>query len=262
MRKSLSYALAAAVLLGAVATPSAQANNAWSPYHWARTSNPFTLKTVDSVTSGWDSYLDTAISDWSASSVLNLTKEAGLTGSTDRRRCKPEVGKMRVCNYTYGNNGWLGLAQIWVSGSHITQGTSKMNDTYFNTSTYNTTGWKSLVMCQEPGHVLGLGHQDEDFNNPPIVPHTCMDYFVPGTNEVVHPNQHDYDMLDQIYTHLDTTTTVGAAVPGNGRHLGVDMSEPGSWGKVVREAASGKNSLYERDLGGGHKVFTFVIWAE
>lgn len=30
------------------------------------------------------------------------------------------------------NNGWLGIASISVNGSHITQGTVKLNDTYFN----------------------------------------------------------------------------------------------------------------------------------
>lgn len=262
MHKSLSYALAVAVLLGAVGIPSAQATHAWGSYHWARTANPFTLKVVDSVTASWDSHLDTAISDWSASSVLNLTKEAGATGSTDRRRCRPAVGKIRACNYTYGNNGWLGLAQIWASGSHITQATTKVNDTYYNTATYNTPAWRRLVMCQEIAHDFGLDHQDEAFDNPNLG--TCMDYTSdpdgPPSNE--HPNQHDYDMLETIYAHFDSTTTIGSAVPGNGRHLGADMSEPGQWGKVVREGANGKSSLYERDFGGGHKVFTFVIWAE
>ena len=44
---------------------------------------------------------------------------------------------MEVCNATYGNTGWLGVAQIWTSGSHIVQDTGKLNDTYFNTAKYN-----------------------------------------------------------------------------------------------------------------------------
>jgi len=32
----------------------------------------------------------------------------------------------------YGNTGWLGLAQIWITtGSQITQGVVKLSDTYF-----------------------------------------------------------------------------------------------------------------------------------
>ena len=45
-------------------------------------------------------------------------------------------GTTQVCNSSYGNNGWLGLASINLTGgTHITQGSAKMNDTYFNTAT-------------------------------------------------------------------------------------------------------------------------------
>jgi hypothetical protein len=50
---------ALAALLALVAfSPSAQANHSWNGYHWARTSNPFTLKVGDNVSSTWDSYLE------------------------------------------------------------------------------------------------------------------------------------------------------------------------------------------------------------
>ena len=106
----------------------------------------------------------------------------------------------------YGNNGWLGIAQIWASGSHITQGVVKLNDTYFNTPTYDTGSWRQFVMCQEIGHTFGLDHQDENFNNANLG--SCMDYTNnPSSNQ--HPNTHDYDQLESIYSHVDGTTTVG-----------------------------------------------------
>ena len=232
------------------------ANHSWGGYHWARKSNPFTLKLGYNVSTAWDGYLAEASSDWSKSSVLNTTVVAG---GTDAKRCRATTGRVEVCSRSYGFNGWLGVASIRVSGSHIIQGTVKVNDSYFDTPTYNTTGWRSLVMCQEIGHTLGLGHQDENFNNPPITPHTCMDYFVPDTNEVVHPNQHDYDQLVTIYSHLDSTTTVGLIVdkPGNGKN-----GDTAEWGKSIKEDAKGRTSLYERDLGNGQKLFTFVFWAD
>ena len=49
---------------------------------------------------------------------------------------------------------------VWTSGSHITQGTTKVNGTYFNIGKYNTPAWRILVMCQEVGHTLGLSHLD------------------------------------------------------------------------------------------------------
>src|SRR5215216_493417 len=111
------------------------ANHSWNGYHWARTANPFTLKVGDNVNASWDSYLNTTISDWTQSTVLNLTK---VTGGANSRNCRATSGRVEVCNSTYGNTGWLGIAGISVSGSHITSGYVKLNDTYYNTATYNT----------------------------------------------------------------------------------------------------------------------------
>src|SRR5437867_11622388 len=149
------------VLILALAVP-AFANHSWGGYHWARTSNPFALKVGDNVSSQWDAILNTTISDWSKSTVCDLTKVAGqATG-----RCRGTSGRDEVCDGTYGNNGWLGVASISITGgTHITLGTVKLNDTYFNTSKYNTTPWRNLVSCEEVGHTLGLDHQDTNFNN-------------------------------------------------------------------------------------------------
>jgi hypothetical protein len=263
-------AVAVAVACVIAMLPSvALANHSWGGYHWARTSNPFTLKLGDNVSSQWDSILATTSSDWTQSTVLNTTIVAGQAKG---RNCRPTAGRVEVCNAAYGNNGWLGLAQIWITGgTHITQGAVKNNDTYFNTAQYNTTAWRNLVMCQEVGHTFGLDHQDETFDNPNLG--TCMDYTNdPSTNQ--HPNQHDYDELELIYAHLDSSTTVGQiAGPGNGQGNGqgavhaappamsqIDLDGPGQWGRIVRE--SKHNALYELDFGNGNKIFTFVIWAD
>lgn len=240
------------LVVGALATV-AYANHSWGGYHWARTANPFNLKLGDNVSAGWDTYLVTTSSDWSVSSVLDTTI---IAGQANPKNCRAVNGKVQVCNSAYGNNGWLGVAQIWVSGSHIVKGAVKVNDTYFNTFTYNTSAWRNLVMCQEVGHTLGLNHQDEIFDNSNLG--TCMDYTNdPSTNQ--HPNQHDYDQLALIYAHLDSTTTVGQTLP-NG-NANVNLDEPAEWGRAIRKSGDGRNSLYERDLGKGDKVFTFVIWA-
>jgi hypothetical protein len=258
--KAIPVMLAVLVIAG-----TASANHSWNGFHWARTSNPFTLKVGDNVSGAWDAILATASSDWSESNVLDTTVVAGKS----KGNCQPTKGQVEVCNKTYGYNGWLGLAQVWVSGSHITQGAVKVNDSYFNTATYNTTAWRNLVMCQEIGHTLGLDHQDEDFSNPNLG--TCMDYTNnPSTNQ--HPNQHDYDQLVTIYTHLDSTNTIslsttdGGGGKGNGKPANVgqdiDLNNPSAWGKAVRQDARGNNSIYERDLGNGEKLFTFVTWIQ
>lgn len=249
---------ASAVLL--LSATIVSADHSWGSYHWARKSTPFTVKLGDNLSSAWDPYLATASTDWSQSSVLDTTI---VTGNTRPKLCRPTSGRIEVCNATYGNNGWLGLAQIWVNGSHITQGVAKVNDTYFNKAKYNTPAWKRLVLCQEVAHAFGLDHQDEDFSNPNLG--SCMDYTSdpdgPPSNE--HPNAHDFEQLEAIYTHLDSITTLSSSAPqsASGKEE-VDQADPPQWGKVLRRSGDGKPSVHERDLGQGKKVFTFVIWAE
>ena len=250
---AVSIATLAAGCTGMDATSSTQqANHSWGGYHWARTSNPFTLKVGDNVSSAWDSYLNTTISDWSKSTVLDLTKVAGQSN----RRCRATSGRVEVCNSTYGNTGWLGVASISLTGgTHITQGTVKLNDTYFNTATYNTPAWHNLVSCQEVGHTLGLDHQDTNFNNPNLG--TCMDYTNdPSTNQ--HPDQHDYDELVTIYSHVDSSTTIGAVV--NHSNAASDPAE--DWGELIDSARGGLLETYVKEHGNGDATLTFVTWAQ
>ena len=250
---TLAFASAAFVL-------PAGASHSWGGYHWARTSNPFSLPLIDSVTSGWNGYLSTAANDWSLSDVLDAPVANGGDSTSTRKKCAAANGQVHVCNAAYGFNGWLGIAQIWTSGPHIAKGTTKLNDSYFNTSTYNTPAWRQMVICQEVGHTFGLDHQDENFNNAPLG--TCMDYTSdPTPNQ--HPNAHDYEELSLIYAHLDSTSTV-AAVPSPSGSRAVDASggdTASEWGRQIREGNGGKTALYARDLGAGQKIFTFVIRA-
>ena len=266
MIKKIFLILFVVLFLGvfAFSANDASASHAWGPYHWARKANPFTLKLGYNVTSAWDSYLQTASTDWSLSSVLDTAVVSGLT---DPKRCRATLGRVEVCNSKYGRNGWLGLAQIWISGSHITQGVAKLNDTYFNTSTYNKPAWKNLVMCQEVAHTFGLDHQDENFSNPNLG--TCMDYTSDPNGTLAnpdqlsneHPNQHDYDMLKEIYAHLDSTTTVSQTIAS--RNLGNEIGNLKlDWGRGIRQDRQGRDNLFLKDLGRGNKVLTHVFWVE
>lgn len=255
-----SRPIMAGVLAAALCVAGAEASHSWGNYHWARSGNPFTLQVGDNVSADWDAYLDEAIADWSQSRVLDLVKVAG---GTRPKNCRPTAGRIEACNARYGNNGWLGIAQIWVSGSHITQAITKLNDTYFNTAQYNTPAWRRLVTCQEIAHDFGLDHQDETFDNPNLG--TCMDYTSdpdgPPTNE--HPNAHDYDQIETIYSHLDSAATAGQSATGNPPAMDdMDLEGPGQWGRRIRSTNGGRTELYVQDFGHGRKVFTHVIWAE
>lgn len=269
--------LVAALIAAAVLMPGpADATHSWAGYHWARTSNPVHLDIGDNMSSTWTTHLSTAVADWNTpptvtcadcGPVLGPAKvlDLALVAGRSTGRCKPTSGRIEVCSASYGNTGWLGVATISVSGSHITAGTAKMNDTYFASPPYNTDAWRQMVVCQELGHDFGLDHQDEIFDNPNLG--TCMDYTSdPSTNQ--HPNQHDYDELATIYAHLDPSSGGGGGgscppkKPGCTSGAADQTSEssaPADWGKQVR---SGRHTaVYERDLGHGARVITFVIWA-
>lgn len=249
---------------------SAGARHAWGKYHWARTANPFTIRVIDSMTTDWDDNLDQAMADWSQSTVLDLTKEAGNTDNATRQNCVAVQGKVHSCNYTYGTTGWSGLAQIWLTtGNHIIQGTAKMNDTY--AAGYAEVS-KQHIICQEIGHDWGLDHQSEtgaDLD-------TCMDYADAFDNPS--PNQGDYDQLLCIYDpatkgltltagphrcrgtgHLDNfnSMTSNAQMPAGFANADVHAQE--NWGEKVED--NGKFAVFVRDFGSGYKIVTFVTWA-
>jgi len=240
MRKVLTLALAVTAFAAIAGT--ATASHSWGTYHWARTSNPFTIKVIDSNTPTWDGHLDKAIVDWSTSSVLNVAEEPGV----EDKRCRPVAGKVKSCNARYGQNGWLGLAQIWVSGGHISQGVAKMNDTYFSLPQYNDPTKRQHVMCQEIGHDWGLGHQDESGADLD----TCMDYASALDNPA--PNAHDYEQLVTIYnSHVDSSTTIATGLAGTGSAQPVRVERND---RIV-------NSIVTEHFRDGSQRITHVFWA-
>lgn len=254
---------------------AANADHGWGTYHWARTTSSFDLTVINSTTSDWDGYVAQATSDWSESSVLNMVEDpSGSTDSKIRRQCKGGSGTVRICNLAYGLNGWLGVAGISVdTNGHITTGYTKLNDSYFNSSYYNTYEWRQAVVCQELGHDVGLGHQDENFNNQSLF--TCMDYQDPP---YPYPNRHDMDQLSAIYGHLDTYDSYAGAVPtpadggsdggvcnapvGKGcNRSGLPQSngDPG-WG--VSLGRSDNSEIFLRIDPDGTRHITHVLWAD
>src|SRR4030095_5811383 len=196
---------------------------------------------------------------WSQSNVMDTTV---VTGGAKPRNCRPTSGRVEVCNANYRNTGWLGVATIWITGgTTITQVTVKNNDYYFGSSSYqyNNTAEMQHVICQEIGHTFGLDHQDESG----ISLNTCMDYYhntSASDTKSTHPNSHDYQELSTIYSHLDSSTTIGAAAQMPNEMAKGDFSSPNAWGKEV--SSNARESVFVHDFGNGNQVFTFVIWVE
>ena len=248
-------------------TKRAPAAHSWGTYHWARTTPQFTLKVGDNLTVGtWKNLLSQTSIDWNSPEIFGATSTPVLTaivaGGSAKNRCSMVTGTAQVCNGKYGNNGWLGLASInIVNGEHISQGTAKMNDSYFTTAKYNNPNEKLHVMCQEVAHVFGLDHQSVDGSSQ----NSCMDYFSnTDTNATstlsTRPNAHDFDQLNLIYSTPDATTTVAPLTTV------VSVSEtsdnPNSWGQFMRNQSRGQSAYYERSNQDGSITITHVYWTQ
>jgi hypothetical protein len=254
--------LVALIVIAASVPAITLATHSWGGYHWARTTPQFTLKLGDNLTSSdWKSHLAQTSRDWNSGNSPVLT---AVVAGTAKRRCSMVAGTTQVCNARYGNNGWLGLASINITGgTHITQGSAKMNDTYFDTATYNNTNEREHVMCQEVAHTYGLDHQSEDGSSL----NTCMDYFSntganAGSTLSTKPNAHDFQELGIIYQHLDSFSTVAAmsAMTAASSDVDVDHDRPETWGTLVRQGHDGRSSLYERNNRDGSRTVTHVFW--
>jgi hypothetical protein len=277
MKNSNRVALVMCLVFGA--SVPASANHSWGGYHWARSTSTLPLTVNTAITTGvWGPYVNTAIgTDWNNRSVLRLAGQTAPAG-TSTKKCSPISGQLLVCNNTYGQRGWLGIATIWADGSkHITAATTKLNDSYFNSATYNKPEWRRLVACQEIGHDFGLAHQDETFGNVNLG--SCMDYTNAPAGGIVggfnygpsneHPNSHDTAQLNTIYSHTDAYNTNSAstnfAIREPGRPVAPALPDPGDseaeWGTPVHHDGKGRPDEFVRRLANGGQMITHVFWA-
>jgi hypothetical protein len=141
---------------------------------------------------------------------------------------------VEVCNHRYGKTDWVGLTRIWItSDNHITQATSKLNDTYLNNPRrfpqYSNPVWRQGTLCHELGHTLGLAHQDEG---------SCMDNVSNPSSEDMRPNAHDHEQLEAIYgSHTDeanTSSRVGSEMPAALKDS--DTTEPAHRDQQIRKS--------------------------
>ena len=242
VRNGLRALAAGAVIAAALPTGASALTQSWNGYRWART-GPLAIQLGNNLNAAWSPYLAPTATAWSAANNIDFVLATGRSTST----CGAVYGTVQVCNGSYGANGWLGYANVWLSNGFIVQATVRLNDYYFSLPFYNTTAWKQQVICQEIGHTLGLDHTNVIKTN--LNTGSCMDYTNDpggtlggpnGTLANLGPNNVDFAALDGIYATLNTTqlaSTRPTLLAGQGFSIDGEHSEtlinlvpePGSW---------------------------------
>lgn len=244
-RAWLSTALAL-LALGSAASPAAAVTQSWNGYRWART-GPLAINLGNNLTSAWSPLFAPTAAAWSKARNIDFVPATGRATSS---ACGAVYGSVQVCNGNYGANGWLGYANVWLSGGFIVQATVRLNDYYFGTAKYNTSAWRNMTICQEIGHTLGLSHTNTSRTNANTG--SCMDYTndpsgtaggANGTLANLAPNSVDFAALDGIYatpdatqlTYTRPTIRVGEGFAIDGREVDsfAFVPEPGSWALFI-----------------------------
>ena len=155
---------------------------------------------------------------------------AGLGTAIQPQNTSKRKGQITVSEGFSPN--WLGIAQIFVEGGHITKGTVKLNTTFLNSYGAFVA---DHVLCQELGHILGLTHNVS-------VTDTCMNDGGAATSQAEwlailnatgsdSPNAHDTEELNASYAHASTEAGTGGSGggPGNKGGGGKGKNKEGRW---------------------------------
>lgn len=247
------------VFLALVVAFPVMANHSWGDYHWDGDGLPRGLTLENNLDGSWDPVLGSVVFDWDDEDT-NGTLDLG-SGSDSSNVCGDPLGgeqasadQIEVCNDSYGDNGWLGVARIWLAsdGTHITAAVAAVNDYYLGDGgAYDNANARQHVLCQEVGHTFGLDHQKGPRNQ------TCMnDQWGLTSDNFVSPNAHDYEQLADIYAHLGGTSDGGGDDGGGGGNCPPKSNSPD-----CRSGSPGGGPHSVERLPNGQIVVTWITWA-
>jgi len=260
-------AAVAVVAFCALIPAPADATHSWAS-HWRRTAGVRNIPVRRFLSSIWISRYNTAMADWRKAAMTKI-KPYTLTTGAQNPNCPMVAGQISACDGNYGATGWGGYAQIWWDGSgHALYGRALQNNYYFSGSSATTVAWRQHIICQEIGHLFGLGHVNEIQNNRNTG--SCMDY----TNDPdggsggasssdpnnMHPNAHDYAIVNARHNHIGFIFPEAARdTPMPQAVRDYDKKRLGQFGRLVYSANDGLTERFEEHFPGGWGVATWVI---
>jgi hypothetical protein len=271
----LSRWMCAAVIALALFAMLPRPVNAMHPWasHWRRMNSSIRQIPVRRLLSSiWITRFNIALADWRKPAMTKIKPYLFKTGARSTA-CPLVAGQITVCNANYGNTGWGGLAQIWWDGTgHSYYGRALQNDFYYSGSSVTTVANRQLVICQEIGHLLGLGHVNVNMNNKNVG--SCMDYTNdanggPGgghpsdpSNE--HPYAHDYALINTRHNHIGfiAPELPSRQVEPPRAMLAVVASNPlalSQLGALSYQGDGGHTERYDMTFAGGWGMATWAI---
>lgn len=183
-------------------------------------------------------------------------------------KCPLYAGQITVCDGNYGRTGWGGLAQVgWDGSGHTYYARAIQNNYYYVGSSAATVAYRQLVICQEIGHTLGLGHINVSYTTPNVG--SCMDYTNDpdggrgGVSQTdpnnMHPYAHDYAVINARHTHIGFLPPMAQTAMPPAAMLGLDPKTFETFGTLVYRANAGYTERYEQSFPGGWGMATWVI---
>jgi len=166
--------------------------NNWQNIHWARTTQQFVIPVINN--SDWNHPIYDMLEAWNALDIVNFSLMDIPYDEKDDCQIKP--GMLVICNDEFGVDiGWAGLAAVRFDAlGHIMSAVIKLND-----SLVASERGKSIIVCQELGHILGIAHSVDSTTSI-----SCMDV-LPTKNT---PSINDSITLEYIYYHTDENTSI------------------------------------------------------
>jgi hypothetical protein len=204
-----------------------QKSHAWNTYHW-KDLNPAVADNTRNFM--WTGEVPFYVEHWAS---LETPIQPIMSS---KRRADVSVVEAN-------SNDWLGLAQIWISSGHIVEGKVLLNTNVLTQSRFSQAAAQH-VLCQEIGHIWGLGHNRNDLD-------TCMNDCLDAPTyddwlyclnhpEGVDTNAHDIEQLLLQYDHVhENPDDGGNSMPENGPDCNANPNHP---------SCKNKNDLLQCDM--------------